>query len=387
MGCWNRRGGNQKRPRERACGPSSADANSRVGRAGRSGLRGVRGQVFAPYCAFKSSVVDVAGSRDQFARSVTVRGKFVFVGVVVSRVFQRVGRRVGDGGLGRVGVVGFCGVLGSVAGTQSSVGLEVVSVSVGHSVVSSVVMQADRIGYSVVSRALSAISVRRDVMRAVIVSASGIMHSRGLIVNAARVSNGIMRSLASHAVRIRLTAMRNLTAMSSPVPSAGSVALNSTLVDGSKLNFHDTNINESGLNEATISDNVADRITTRAVHIDVQAIRVTRVSAARGSKLTARASFACEGSLATNVSLARDQVSARCASTQTALTRPITSQQRNGSVNDTRASALAINPQRAGIRQLQLQVVVPHRLELRQRRQLIEASQAEVIEKFAGGTE
>ena len=75
------------RPRERVRGPISADAISRAGRAGRSALRGVRGQVVAPYCAFKSSVVDVAGSRDQFARSVTVSGKFVFVGVLVGRIF------------------------------------------------------------------------------------------------------------------------------------------------------------------------------------------------------------------------------------------------------------------------------------------------------------
>jgi hypothetical protein len=324
---------------------------------------------------------------------VTVSGKFVFVGVVVGRVFQRVGRRVGDGGLGRVGVVGFCGVLGSVAGTQGSVGLEVVSVRVGNSMVSGIVVRADRIGYSVVSRALSAISDHRGVMRAVILSASSIMRNRALIVSTARICNGIMRRLASHAVRV------NLTAMSSPVASAGSlalnnlesalvasVALNSTLVDGSKLDFHDTNINESGLNKPGVRDNVVDRITTRAVQINVHAIRATRVSIARGSKLTARASLACEPDT-TNVSLARNQLSARRTSTQTTLTRPITSQQRNGSVNNTRPSALAINPQRAGIRQLQLQVVVPHRLELRQRRQLIEASQAEVIEKLAGGTE
>jgi hypothetical protein len=62
--CWIRHGANQKEPPEAICDPSSADAVSRVGRAGRSALKGVRGQVVAPYCAFKSSVVDVAGSRD-----------------------------------------------------------------------------------------------------------------------------------------------------------------------------------------------------------------------------------------------------------------------------------------------------------------------------------
>ena len=103
--CWIRHGGNQKVPPEAICDPSSADAISRVGRAGRSALKGVRGQVVAPYCAFKSSVVDVAGSRDQFARAVPVSGKFVFVGVIVSRVFQRVQGLAGDGGLGCIRVV------------------------------------------------------------------------------------------------------------------------------------------------------------------------------------------------------------------------------------------------------------------------------------------
>ncbi len=46
-----------------------------------------------------------------------------------------------------------------------------------------------------------------------------------------------------------------------------------------------------------------------------------------------------------------------------------------------------LNPKRPGIRQLELQVVVAHGLELCQRRQLIQASQAEVVQELPRGAE
>jgi hypothetical protein len=96
MECWNRHGENRSWTPEEICGPNPADAISRVGRAGRSVLRGVRAQVVAPCFTFKSSVVDVAGSRDQFTGSVAVRRKLVLIRVIVSRVFQRVWRFAGN---------------------------------------------------------------------------------------------------------------------------------------------------------------------------------------------------------------------------------------------------------------------------------------------------
>jgi hypothetical protein len=173
-------------------------------------------------------------------------------------------------------------------------------------------MRADRIGYSVVRVVSITGGVRARIVNAARVSNRIISFrtgvTRSVIVRARGFSNGIMQRLATRAVRISLTAVssptavNNLTAMSSLVASAGTVTLNSlesTLVARNKLNFHDTHINESRFNKPG-NDNVTVR-TTRAVHI---VIHTTRVSTARGSKLTARATLAYKGNLARAASLA-----------------------------------------------------------------------------------
>jgi hypothetical protein len=110
--CWIRRDGCQTWSREKVCGPNPGDAISRVGWAGHSGLKGVRAQIVAPYVAFEFSVVYVTGSSDELARSMTVRGKLVFVGVVFGRIIQRVQRFACDGAFRRLGFIRLGGMLG-----------------------------------------------------------------------------------------------------------------------------------------------------------------------------------------------------------------------------------------------------------------------------------
>ena len=109
----------------------------------------------------------------------TVGGKFILVRVVIGRVIQRVQRLARDGAVRGVSFVGVGGVFGDDARSQRTVGFTVIVgiVSMRRRVVSALVVHASGIRHGVMRViACIAVSVRRRVVSALVVHASGVGH-------------------------------------------------------------------------------------------------------------------------------------------------------------------------------------------------------------------